>query len=118
MPYGGHSAIGLIILLNEVAMPHIKNAAYDLSTPAVSSIDTGVQMPTWYFTNKDIFSLFSPSPENGAKKARKNIVHLIHFSKSLVSDFFGFIYRTISFLCRRLVVTYPGGSSALCCSRP
>jgi len=85
MPYGGHSAIGLIILLYEVAMPHTNDAAYDLSTPATISIVTGAQTPTAISTT-DIFSLFSPSQKNGAKKERKNI---LHFSKSF--------YRTISF---------------------
>ena len=59
MPYGGHSAIGLIILLNGVAMPHINDAAYDLSTPAVNLIVTGVQTPTRYFKNRYFFSFFA-----------------------------------------------------------
>jgi hypothetical protein len=30
-------------------MPHISDAAYDISTPAVNSIVPGVQTPTRYF---------------------------------------------------------------------
>jgi hypothetical protein len=59
MPYGGHAAIGLIILLYEVAMPHINNAAYDLSTPADSSVVTGVQTPTGFLENRYFFSFFA-----------------------------------------------------------
>ena len=70
MPYGGHSAIGLIILLYEVTMPHINNAAYDLSTPADSSIVTGVQTPTGFFKNR-YFSLFSLSQNRGEKSKKK-----------------------------------------------
>jgi len=86
MPYGGHSAIGLIILLYEVTMPHITNAAYDLSTPADNLVVTGVQTPTGFFKNRYFFAFFALT-KPGVKKVRKNIIYL---SKSF--------YRTISFL--------------------
>jgi len=85
MPYGGDSAIGLIILLYEVTMPHTNDAAYDLSTPAAKSIVTGAQTPTRYFTNRYLFAFFALT-KSGAEKVRKNIIHL---SKSF--------YRTVSF---------------------
>jgi len=59
MPYGGHSAIGLITLLYEVTMPHVIHAAYDLSTPAAKSIVTEAQTPTRYFTNRYFFAFFA-----------------------------------------------------------
>ncbi len=93
MPYGGHSAIGLITLLDEVAMPHITDAAYDLSTPAGSSIVTGVQTPTRYFACRYFFAFFALT-KTWAKKVRKNITHL---SKSL--------YHTISLANVRFVST-------------
>jgi len=47
MPYGGDSDKGLIKLLYEVALPQVKNAAYDLSTPANSLSPAEVQTPIW-----------------------------------------------------------------------
>jgi len=71
MPYGGHSAIGLINLLYEVTMPHITDAAYDLSTPADSSIVTGAQTPTRYFTNRYFFAFFALAKIRGGKSKKK-----------------------------------------------
>ena len=73
MPYGGDSVIGLIILLYEVTMPHINNAAYDLSTPAAKSISivTEAQTPTMSFANRYFFAFFALTEIRGGKSKKK-----------------------------------------------
>jgi len=73
MPYGGHSAIGLIILLYEVAMPQTNDAAYDLSTPATNMIIvTEVQTPTWQIPNGYFFAFFAFARNCGEKRKEKD----------------------------------------------
>jgi hypothetical protein len=76
MPYGGDSAIGLIILLYEVTTPHMDDAAYDLSTPAAKSIVTEVQTPTTLFKNRYFFA-FSALTEIWGGKSKKKYHSLV-----------------------------------------
>jgi hypothetical protein len=73
MPYSGDSAIGLIILLYEVTMPHMDDAAYDLSTPAAKSISivTEAQTPTTFLKNRYFFAFFALTQIWGGKSKKK-----------------------------------------------
>jgi hypothetical protein len=68
MPYGGCSVIGLINLLNEVAMPQTNNATYDLSTPAKAEVFT----PTYSFVKSawQIFAFLVLAKTMGGKKEK------------------------------------------------
>jgi hypothetical protein len=68
-------------------MPHINDAAYDLSTPAVSTIVTGAQTPTRYFANRYFFAFFALTKTRG-EKSKKKYHSLV---KELLSTCGGFI---------------------------
>jgi hypothetical protein len=73
-PTVADSVIGLINLLYEVKMPHIKMQPMAYSTPADSPNRNRSSNANKSFKN-NIFSLFSPS-QYMAKKERKNLIHL------------------------------------------
>jgi len=69
MPYDGGSVIGLIILLNEVAVPHktMQPMAYSAPASFLLKLNTNVNSSRY-------FSFFCPHPKWGGKK--KNIARL------------------------------------------
>ena len=67
LPYGGHSAIGLITLLYEVAMPQANDAAYDLF---YSRTFPGAYTPTC-FVQEIFFRLFRPRQRLGRNRQEK-----------------------------------------------
>ena len=100
-PTVADSVIGLIILLYEVAMPHINLCSlWPILLRLIIQSNRSSNANKVFRT--DIFSLFSPS-QYMAKKERKNIIHLSksHFRRRRV-------YRTISFhknACQNLFCT-------------
>ena len=80
MPYDGGSVIGLIILLNEVAAPHIAMQPMAYSAPASLLAEAKHQRHVLL----RCFSFFHPHPKMGWKKEKYRSI-----AKEL-------IYRTIS----------------------
>ena len=83
MPYDGGSVIGLIILLNEVALPHTKIQPMAYSAP-VSCFSTEAKHQLGILVR--YFSFFCPHPKTGWEKEKY---------RSIVKEL---IYRTISLL--------------------
>jgi len=81
MPYDGGSVIGLIILLNEVAMPHKKMQPMTYSAPA-SCFFTEAKHQLGILVRH--FSFFCPHPKTGREKEKY---------RSIIKEL---IYRTIS----------------------
>ena len=79
MPYDGGSVIGLINLLNEVAVPHKTMQPRAYSAPATTEAKHQRHISVGYF------SFFRPHPKTGRENEKY---------RSIVKEL---IYRTISF---------------------